>query len=153
MEGSISAGMSLSHQETMTQSLDFYVPECLTNLAFWPLFFPHIQESRGDKARLCIEGVSNTPFLMTTSVLATQPFSMWLLKHSYILPDAVIWVSWETVQWKQFFFPMEKLRHEQHQTESPVLQVLLILCRASLHEASTRHTALSQASRVTTLWP
>lgn len=31
MEGSISARMSLSCQETMTQSLDFYVPECLAN--------------------------------------------------------------------------------------------------------------------------
>lgn len=50
MEGSISARMSLSCQETMTQSLDFHVPECLANADILTLIsLPIFRKGEGTK--------------------------------------------------------------------------------------------------------
>lgn len=90
MGGSMSVRMSLSSQETITASLDTYVPDRMFG-KFWhfdPYFSSHIQENRGDKAGLCVEGHSDAPFLMTTWILARQLSSVWLLEHSCMLPDA-----------------------------------------------------------------
>lgn len=153
--GSVSTRLSLNFQETKTQCFHLYVTECLANLVFWPLLLSPYSGRQREKS-WALHWRSGTPFIMTVWTLTTLLFTVCPLKHFCFLPDTLTLVSWEITWWNN---PSLHCRNwgtnnfKQHAQGWKAINLTLCQVAAFKHQAGMRHTAVTQASQATTLWP